>query len=1188
MKNLKKRLLAMFTTIMILTNVAIAPIQAEAETFSTQKIEQVKEPATEEPPTDATSQGKDSPAAAITETPNSSYGMDNEGTANANDSPNVSESPVTDESEAEVLTVGPDGAIYYKGEPLFIKGSDDVPANLEELMKQGVATTLRARSSFGTAAIQFLGYISWGPHTVGDFRVNGKQAFCIEHPKPTPPTGTPNTGTSIYDNVKIQAVLYWGWGGPKNIFSDASEGIVFTSLALSKYYYGDEYQTLTANYRTLIAKAEAGDVPKHGMQLNGTNNLVKLPVTIKNGKQVSATASLNADSSNHIEYTVPAGITYVCENTGATGTNRSVKIYGGQRFHFEADLRTTKTVAANKLNGIIQAFQPLIVKPVNSGYQTIGTWRWYDDPAQTISFQADFITRTGLGKVIKTDDNSHSVPGALFRFENLTTGETKELRTDEKGNCAYEALHGDRVKITELEAPTGYLLVEGQTKTLTIEAGQTQNGEFVNPKMTIKTTASDHEDGDTKLSPEKKVTIKDKIAYTNLFTDGREYVVKGVLMDKATGKPLEVNKKQITIEKSFVPKEKDGFVEVSFTLDATALAGKTVVVFETLYQEDKEILIHADIEDKGQTVTFDSPRIGTTATNPEDKSQVFDPEEKVTLKDTVAYSDLQIGKTYKLRGLLMDKTTGKPLSIEGKQVTAETIFSPKKADGTVDVTFIFDARELKGKELVVFETLSRQRSDSKEWMEVTKHADIKDKGQTVRITNPEIQTSAINPEDDSKLYDPLQEVTLVDTVAFKDLVVGRKYTVKGKLMDKATGEPLLIDEAEVTSETTFIAKTTAGSVEVVFTLNASQLHGKTIVVFETLHKKETQIAIHADIEDEDQTVAFTDPKIGTTALDDDSKSHLADALEEVTLTDIVAYEDLIDGKQYTLNGILMDKETGEPLLVEDEEITGTVTFIAREGEGEIVEATVEDGSEKEEGEDAPAAPLEENIPDEDEPEAEETDPRVSGTVSVSFTLNAKELQGKEVVVFESLVREETEIALHADIEDVGQTIRFNEPELKTTATINGEKTATTSNKMVIKDSVNYTNLTPGKEYKVSGVLMDKATNRPYLVKGKEITAEKIFIPENREGTVEIDFVFDGSGITASKELVVFEDLYRDELLLATHADIQDTAQTVTLLPPAKYLPQTGEKMNLCLLLVFAFLLFGAGIAFCIYDRKHPE
>lgn len=53
---------------------------------------------------------------------------------------------------------------------------------------------------------------------------------------------------------------------------------------------------------------------------------------------------------------------------------------------------------------------------------------------------------------------------------------------------------------------------------------------------------------------------------------------------------------------------------------------------------------------------------------------------------------------------------------------------------------------------------------------------------------------------------------------YTNLVVGKEYTVKGKLMNKAINEPLLIDGKEVTAETKFIAKEKNGFVTLDFTL----------------------------------------------------------------------------------------------------------------------------------------------------------------------------------------------------------------------------------------------------------------------------------------------------------------------------------------------------------------------------------
>lgn len=134
------------------------------------------------------------------------------------------------------------------------------------------------------------------------------------------------------------------------------------------------------------------------------------------------------------------------------------------------------------------------------------------------------------------------------------------------------------------------------------------------------------------------------------------------------------------------------------------------------------------------------------------------------------------------------------------------------------------------------------------------------------------------------------------------------------------------------------------------------------------------------------------------------------------------------------------------------------------------------------------------------------------------------------------------------------------PELKTTATIDGEKEVEVQDEITIDDVVEYKHLVPGKEYTIKGILMDKSTNEPFKVDGKEITSEVTFTPEKPNGEVVVSFTFDASGITKETELVVFETLYRDGAEIAAHADISDENQTVTLTIPVET-PNTGDTSN---------------------------
>ena len=241
-------------------------------------------------------------------------------------------------------------------------------------------------------------------------------------------------------------------------------------------------------------------------------------------------------------------------------------------------------------------------------------------------------------------------------------------------------------------------------------------------------------------------------------------------------------------------------------------------------------------------------------------------------------------------------------------------------------------------------------------------------------------------------------------------------------------------------------------------------------------------------------------EIGTKATVDGEKE--VDPLDKVTLTDTVSYTGLVPGKEYRATGVLMDKETGEKLLVDGKEITAETVFV---------------------------------------PETK------NGSVDVTFIFDATGLHGKEIVVFEDLYRENVLLATHADINDEGQTVKIKNPEIGTKATADGKKEIT-ADKITITDVVSYTDLTPGKEYKLTGVLMNKATNDKLLIDGKEITAEATFTPKAPTGEVEMTFTFDARELTAETEVVVFETLYRDGIEIAVHADIEDEGQTVKILP----------------------------------------
>ena len=583
-----------------------------------------------------------------------------------------------------------------------------------------------------------------------------------------------------------------------------------------------------------------------------------------------------------------------------------------------------------------------------------------------------------------------------------------------------------------------------------------------------------------------KAKIVDTVSYSSLLPE-KEYTVIGTLMNKETKEPILIDGKEITASTTFTAEKAEGSVEVVFEFDASAIAGTTVVAFESMEYKGVEVAVHADIEDENQTVYI--PDIHTTAAATDTKDHVTGAKEEVTITDEVALTGLKVGNEYTVWGVLMDRNTGVEIQVNGERVTDEKTFTADAAEMTITLTYTLDAKTLAGTTTVVFETLYT------EGKEVGRHHEIDDEGQTVYI--PEIHTTAADQKNGINHTEANEKATIVDTVYYSHLLPGKEYTVHGKLMDKKTGESILIDGKEITASTTFTAENEEGSVDVIFTFDASILAPKTVVAFEYLEYEGIEIAVHEDIDDEDQTVYI--PKIHTTAVGEDTQDHIEKAKNEAVIVDTVSYEGLEVGREYTVTGKLMDKETGEPILVNGEEVTAGETFTAE----------TEDGS-----------------------------------IDITFTFDSSALAGKSLVAFETLYTEEKEVAVHADIEDEGQTVRI--PEIHTTATdkVTGDHDGVVAKETTVLDEVFYKNLIPGKEYTVSGKLMVKETGEPLTVDGKEVTAEKTFVAEEADGSIILEFTFDSSAL-AGKKIVAFEDITYEGISIGSHEDLTDEDQTIS-------------------------------------------
>lgn len=604
----------------------------------------------------------------------------------------------------------------------------------------------------------------------------------------------------------------------------------------------------------------------------------------------------------------------------------------------------------------------------------------------------------------------------------------------------------------------------------------------------IHTTATDSETADHLTLADSRAVITDTVTYTNLLK-GETYTLSGVLMDKDTGKELLVDGEPVTQEMAFTAGRASGTKKLKFEFDTTGLAGKSFVVYETLTLEDVEVAEHKDINDEDQTIHI--PAAQTTATDDSSKINVSEAKKEVSVTDTVAYRNLVPGKEYTVRGTAVDKETGKPLQdADGNELISSVTFTADKADGTVDVPFTFNGIGMAGRSVVVFENVYFLDKL------IATHADIDDEAQTVHI--PNMWTTAKDNDTESHMSLADSDVTLTDTVTYRNLVPGKTYTLSGTLMNQKTGEPVTVDGKKVTSSAQFTPESADGETTVEFKFNTKGMGNTTVVVFEKMLYNDSPVAVHEDINDKGQTIYI--PSVGTTAIDEKTATKLTLAEKDIHIVDKVAYRNLVPGETYKVTGTAIDKTTGE-VLKDDAgaDVTATATFKAE---------------------------------------------KANGTVDVEFVFDGSTLAGKTVVMYENIYYKDRLVGVHADINDEAQIIYV--PSVKTTATDTKTETKLTFAEadIHIKDTVEYTNLIPGKTYKVTGTAMDKATGEAIKdADGNEVTAEAEITPETADGSVDVDFIFDGSAL-AGKTIVMFEEIRYEDKLIGVHADIEDEAQTI--------------------------------------------
>lgn len=749
------------------------------------------------------------------------------------------------------------------------------------------------------------------------------------------------------------------------------------------------------------------------------------------------------------------------------------------------------------------------------------SWFFKTDADGKICYQSSYLTETscyldqqGIITLFTDSNGKYVAPQGTYTITEVTA--PKNLELNPTTYVRYLIL-GDNIVKGSAEDPAN------------IDAwALTADGKITVPETpfvpTIDTIAL-ASDGSKELAAAPDQTITDTVSVYNVIPD-YQYVLKGELY-LTDGTSLGVTaEKEVTFNTAG---STNATIDMDFTLDATGLEGKTIVVFEDLYVLDSngnELLFvsHEDLNDKDQQLTIPdiettlldsaidtwdpTTSFGSTYTNSLGYTKHISYGTDVTLTDYVLYTNLVVGYEYTVSGTLKNKDTGEYiLGKDGKPITGSTTFTADSTEGYVEVLFTgVDTTDLAGTSVVAFEDLERNG------INIVTHEDLNDLPQTIPPV-PELETNATEELTGTKVLSLTEKVTIVDEVSYTGLIPGKNYEVSGNLYNADTGAILLDENGKaISASTTFTATSSSGTAEVIFTDVYVPLTVEKVVVFENLYYNGVRIAVHADLSDENQTVHRA--KASTVAVSETGEKSVVIGVTS-TVIDVISYEGLEPCNQYKAVATLYKNDGTQVMNPDGTPVTASTTF-------------------------TPTSP--------------------DGSTSVKLTFDTTGFTPEDtVVVFETVYdmavysekkagtqTEDIVVAVHQDLSDTQQTISFVPPEIKTNATeeFTGTKLLPYSETVTIVDEVSYSSLVPGKTYTVSGTLYNADTGEILTDEnGEVITAKAELTPTEANGSVEV--IFEDVYVPFTIErVVVFEDLYYNKTKIAVHAVLTDENQTL--------------------------------------------
>lgn len=430
---------------------------------------------------------------------------------------------------------------------------------------------------------------------------------------------------------------------------------------------------------------------------------------------------------------------------------------------------------------------------------------------------------------------------------------------------------------------------------------------------TGSTLAVDNTSHNHTIVPTKNADVVDTIFCKNLAT-GISVDFYGIAIDKDTNKPVELNGKPVVVKQSETIGKADQEVQLHYVVDGTKLKGKRLTSFVFAVYNGKIVFKHTDPNSAEQSFSFSSLR--TKFLDDKNGTHATMLTEDVHQTDTVTLDGLTKGERFTLKGVVYNKSTRKPMLVDGKQVTNSIDFTAKGNSEEVALKYQYNGLKSdayhkdKNDDLVSFVYLY------KDGILIDKEEDFDSFDQTIKL--PSCGTSA--SDGITKLHVGYASKTAIfrDSVDYYNLIVGDWYSTTLTLHLNKDGKdagPLKDANGNlITATVKFQAKTTDGSVKVEVKYDASLLAGETITAFETIRTKGYEVCGHTEITDEGQQIHY--PELKTSAKNSKDNSQHVKEGEVAKIVDTVNYSKLDSSVAYKVVTEAWDYNT-QQIVVSD-------------------------------------------------------------------------------------------------------------------------------------------------------------------------------------------------------------------------------------------------------------------------------